>query len=514
MYKFVTTVFLMLSCSYLLAQPPAAALTSNILTQDGMVAGAVSNNPAVMVYKGIPYAAPPVGENRWREPQPVASWSEVRDATAYGPRCVQNGYAPEAERDISEDCLYLNVWAPVQMQPAGVPVIVWIHGGGFYTGSGSQPATDGANLASKGAIVVSLNYRLGTFGFLAHPLLTAESPHNSSGNYALLDMIEVLEWVYDNATAFGGDPVNITIVGESAGAQAVATLIASPLSRGLFHHAVLQSGGWMGLGIDKQATLAEREKLGTEQVTNFGATTLAELRNASTQQIFEKFPNQGEINVDGYLLPKDPSLIFTANEHHPVDVLAGSNSNEAIFFGPGLQEAAAFKEYANNKFGSLAERFLALYPADTDQQANASYLKSFSDELAWQMRRLGKYQAERGLGAFIYFFNHVPPGQAARGATHVAELAYVFNQHEQQTNWTETDRKLGDTLASYWVTFATRTNPNKEDLPPWPPYRGNDVGNVQVLGDEITAETTLVPSAEALEFFDAAFERHLRTLQP
>jgi para-nitrobenzyl esterase len=508
MYKIPVLIALLFAYTSVFAQ-----LSANVLTSNGIVEGTVSGNPAVMVYKGLPYAAPPVGENRWRAPQPAAAWSGVRKAIEYAPRCVQNGFAPGADQPLSsEDCLYLNVWAPVQMQPAGVPVIVWIHGGGFSVGSGSQATTDGANLASKGAVVVSFNYRLGSFGFMAHPELTAESPNQSSGNYAMLDIIKVLEWVYDNAAAFGGDPVNITIVGESAGAHAVASLMASPLSRGLFHHAILQSGAWMGLGIGKQATLAELEALGSEQAVKFGASSIADLRNASAQQIFENFPTNGSINVDGYFLPKDPSLIFAANEHVPVDVLAGSNSDEAIFFGPGLQTAAEFEEYARNKYGPLAQRFLALYPADTDQQANASYLKSFSDELAWQMRRLGKYQSERGLGSFIYYFNHVPPGQEARGATHVAELAYMFNQHELQTNWTDIDRKLGDTMASYWVTFATRTNPNREGLPQWPPYRGNVMGNVQVLGDEVAPETNLVPSAEALEFFEAAYEQHLESL--
>ncbi|MES2626203.1 MAG: carboxylesterase family protein [Pseudomonadota bacterium] len=507
MYKFVFALSVLLACSTLNAQ-----LSSTVVTQNGPVAGSVSGNPAVMVFKGLPYAAPPVGENRWRAPQPVAPWSDVRPATEYGPRCVQNGFAPDAEQVFSEDCLYLNVWAPVQTPPAGVPVIVWIHAGGFSVGSGSQAMADGANLASKGAVVVSFNYRLGTFGFLAHPELTQESPNNSSGNYAMLDMIKVLEWVYDNIAAFGGDPVNITIAGESAGAQAVATLMASPLSAGLFHHAILQSSGWMGLGIGKQATLADLEKRGAEQAEKFGATSIDDLRKASTQQIFENLPTGGEINVDGHLLTKDTSLTFAASEHHPVDVLAGSNSDEAIFFGPGIQDAAAFKEYANDKYGPLAERFLALYPADSNEQANASYLKAFRDELAWQMRQLGKYQAERGLGTFIYYFNHVPPGQEERGATHGAELAYMFNQHELQPEWDANDLALGDTMASYWVTFATRTNPNKEGLPQWPPYRGNEVGNVQVLGDAAAAETNMIPSAEELEFFDAAFEQHVKGL--
>lgn len=503
-------LFLLILSTTLLAQVPL-----QVMTTDGLVAGSATSNPAVQVWRGLPFAAPPVGANRWREPQPVASWSGVRDATRFAPRCVQGGFAPGVDQPLtSEDCLYLNVWSAAPAPDAQLPVLVWIHGGGFFTGAGSAPTYDATNLASKGAVVVTFNYRLGTFGFLAHPELSAESPHHSSGNYALLDMVAVLEWVYANIAAFGGDPINITIVGESAGAQAVGTLMASPLSAGLFHHAILQSGGWMGLGIGKQPTLAEREALGSAQVTAFGANSIAELRRATAQQVFENFPNSGGINVDGYLLTQDTSLTFAAGAQHPVDVLAGSNFNEGAFFGPGLQEVTAFEDYAGNKFGPLASAFLQIYPAGSDAEANQSYLQAYTNELAWQVRQLGKYQSVRGLGAWIYFFTHVPPGQEARGATHVSELAYMFNQHEQNANWTDTDRALGEAMASYWVNFAARGNPNGQGLPAWPAFRGNAPGQVMVLGDTPAAETELVPAAAALEFFDAAYAQHVEGLQP
>lgn len=492
-----------------------AQLPLQALTRDGLVLGTTTDDPAISVFRGLPYAAPPVGANRWREPQAVPAWSGVRDASTFAARCVQGGFAPGADQPLtSEDCLYLNVWTPAATVDATLPVMIWIHGGGFFGGAGSAAIYDGKNLASKGAVVVTFNYRLGSFGFLAHPELTAESPNQSSGNYAMLDMIRVLEWVYDNIAVFGGDPGNVTIVGESAGAQAVATLMASPLSAGLFHRAVMQSGAWMGLSMGRQATLAEREQQGQEQAAAFGASTLAELRAASAQEIFTNLPTGGGINVDGYLLPKDTSLIFAAGEQHPVDVLAGSNRDEAIFFGPGQQEAEGYRDYANSKFGALAERFFALYPAGSDQQANQSYLQAFSAELAWQMRQLGLYQAERGLSSWIYFFTHVPPGQEARGATHVAELAYMFNQHDQNAAWTDVDRSLADTMASYWVNFATRGNPNGQGLPAWPSFRSNALGSVIVLGDTVGAETSAVPAPEALEFFAAAYGQHVEQLSP
>lgn len=505
MYKFTALFALLFVSTSLFAQ-----LSATVSTVNGMVEGAVSSNAAVMVYKGLPYAAPPVGENRWRAPQPAAAWSGVRDATSDAARCLDAGIlAGAGEPAGSEDCLYLNVWAPAQVPPAGVPVIVWIHGSPIDSG---LPAADGANLASKGAVVVSFNYRLASFGFMAHPELTAEAPNNSSGNYAMLDMIKVLEWVYDNIAAFGGDPVNITLMGEASGATAVAALMASPLSAGLFHHAILQGGGWMGPAIGKQPTLAEREALGAENAARFGASSIADLRNASAQQVLENFPTSDEFNVDGYFLAKDTSLTFEAGENLPVDVLAGSSMDAALLFGAVPQDADAFRQYSREKYGDLSERFLALYPAGSDQQASASYLKSFSDELAWQMRKLGSYQSQRGLGAFVYYFNRVPPVRAMRGATHLAERAYVLNQHEAMPDWTEADRKLADTMASYWVTFATRTNPNREGLPQWPRYLNNEVGNVQILGDEVTTETSLVPSAEALEFFEAVYRQHLQSL--
>ena len=502
-----------LSLVTLVTAQTASPLPLTITTVNGTLQGTTTKN-GLNVYRGIPYAAAPTGANRWREPQPVAAWSGLRDATRFAPRCIQGGFAPGADQPLtSEDCLYLNVWSPAPNADALLPVIVWIHGGGFFTGAGSADIYDGANLASKGAVVITINYRLGTFGFFAHPELTAESEHHSSGNYAMLDMVSALEWVYENVAAFGGDPINVTIVGESAGAQAVATLLASPTSAGLFHHAIMQSGGWMGLSMGKLPTLAETEALGAQQAASFGARSLSELRAASAQEIFENFPGGGSVSVDGYVLPEDPSLIYSANRHHTVDVLVGSNANEAVFFGPGLQTTEAVTDYASSKFGALGAQFLQLYPAGSDAQANQSYLQAYSNELAWQMRALALTQGQRGMGAWVYYFSHVPPGQEARGATHVAELAYMFNQHDQNQAWTAGDRTLSDTMAQYWVNFAARSNPNGQGLPQWPAYRSHEAGNVMVFGDSAAAETQQIPSAAALDFFGRAWQQHVETLK-
>ena len=502
----LSTLVLLVSATLARAELPAP-----LLLDAGLIRGLQEGD--LSVYRGIPYAAPPVGENRWRDPLPVVTWAGVRNATEFSPRCVQGGFAPGSTQPLtSEDCLYLNVWTPARSDTDLLPVMVWVHGGGFFTGAGSADIYEGARLAEKGAVVVTLNYRLGTFGFFTHPELTAESPHDRSGNYAMMDMLAALQWVQNNIEAFGGNPQNVTVFGESAGGNAVANLVASPLSEGLFRRAILQSGGWMGMGITPQPSLSEAEATGLEQARDFGADSLTELRQVSAREIFENFPTGGSIVVDGYFLPEDASLIFAAGKQQQVDVMAGSNRDEAVFFGPGTEEEEQFIIDAENKYGDMTEDYLSLYPAGSDSQANQSYQHSFNDELAWQMRRFARYQQAIGRNAYVYFFTRVPPGQETRGATHVAELAYVFNQYHQNANWTDTDRALGDTMAQYWVNFATSGDPNQVGLPSWPVYTGHSAGKVQVLGDTIHNERDMVPDRSELDFFDRAYERHLQQL--
>jgi para-nitrobenzyl esterase len=492
----------------LCAGPLFAQIPLTLDTAQGQLQGAAVADD-LRVFRGIPFAAPPVGANRWRAPQPLEPWSGVRDATTFGPRCMQRGGDAAS---MSEDCLYLNVWSAAPSQEAMQPVIVWIHGGGFASGAGSNTGYDGTNLARQGAVVVTFNYRLGPFGFFAHPALTAEAGERRSGNYAPQDMIAVLEWVYENIAAFGGDPINVTVVGESAGAQAVATLLASRRAAGLFHRAVAQSGAWMGLGITSLPTLSEREVQGAADANAAGATTLAALRALPAQTILDNFSGGGII-TDGYVLERDPSLIYAVGAQQPVDILAGSNADEATFFNNGPTTLQELRDYAATKYGALAADFLNLYPADSDAAARGAYQRAFTEELAWQMRQLALYQGQRGLGAYVYHFTRVPPGQEARGASHVAELPYMFNQGEQHPEWLDADRALSANMARYWVNFAASTNPNRQGLPAWPPYRGPDAGNVLVLGENIAPETTPVPSAQAMEFFDKAYAQLLRGLE-
>ncbi len=506
----LTTILSLFFANFAQAQLPQPVLTTLGLAEGELVAGSTN----VSVFRGLPYAAPPVGENRWREPQPAASWAGVRPADRFAPRCVQRGFAPGADQpQTSEDCLYLNLWTPASTSTAALPVLVWIHGGGFFGGSGGDMSYTGTNLASRGAVVVTINYRLGVFGFFAHPALTAESPNHSSGNYALLDMIAALQWVKTNIAAFGGNPDNVTIVGESAGAQSVGVLIASPLSSGLFKRGILQSSGWLGFNINAQPRLADREAQGIQQMQKFGAANIAQLRQAGSQQIFEKLPNTGTINVDGYLLPKDASQIFAAGTQQPVDVLAGSNSNEAAFFGNGPQTIKALHEYAS-RFGSLAENFARLYPAADDSKAQATHYKAFSAEMAWHVRKLAQYQSERGHHAYAYYFSHIPPGQEQRGAAHVAELAYMFNQHEQNPAWTAVDHALSDQMARYWVNFAATGNPNGKELPTWADYNPNNRNSVMSFADKAAAMKDAIPSTAEMAFFDKAYQNQLQALAP
>ncbi|MDR2212164.1 MAG: carboxylesterase family protein [Pseudomonadales bacterium] len=503
--KFVTT-FSALLLGLVCGGPAFAQIPLTLDTAKGQLQGvAVADD--LRVYRGIPYAAPPVGENRWRAPQPLEGWDGVRDASAFASRCMQRGDAA----DMSEDCLYLNVWSAAPNQDALQPVILWLHGGGFSSGAGSNPGYDGAALARQGAVVVTINYRLGPFGFFAHPALTAEAGAQSSGNYALLDMIAALEWVYDNIAAFGGDPINVSIVGESAGAQAVAALLASPRAAGLFHRAVAQSGGWMGLGINRLPTLSEREARGSADAEAAGATTLEQLRALPAQSVLENFGGGGII-TDGYVLARDPSLIYAAGQQQPVDILAGSNANEATFFGGSPSTVQALRDYAANQYGALAEEFLTLYPANSDADAQAAYQRAFTDALAWQMRQLALYQGQRGLGAYAYYFTRVPPGQEARGASHTAELPYMFNQSAQHPEWLDGDRALANTMSNYWVRFAASTNPNSRGLPTWPAYR-TSTAQAQTLDFNIEPQAESIPSAQVLEFFDKAYAQLLSELE-
>ena len=488
-----------------------AAIPDPVRVDTGLISGVPGSDNDIRVYKGIPYAAPPVGELRWRAPVTAPSWEGVRKADQFGPMCMQarpNAGPGAKEVRMSEDCLYLNIWTAARSAKERRPVMVWSHGGGYTMGSGDSPQSDGEALAKKGVVLVTYNYRLGVFGFFAHPELTRESGRNASGNYGLMDLAAALRWVRKNIKSFGGDPNRVTIFGVSAGAGLVANLVGSPQAKGLFQRGIAQSGAWMGIRIGKPMTLAQAEAAGLKTAEAVGAKSLSELRAKTAEELIKSGRGTGPI-VDGWFIPEDLSAIYAQRRQNDVDVLIGSNKDEGTFFSkPGAMNAGQFVAQSRQRFGNLADAFLKLYPAGSDREAEASQLASFRDELAWLMRKWAQAQSTRGKGkAYLYYFTHEPPaapGTPFRGATHGAETNYVFQNLVPAANpWTDLDRELADTISSFWVNFALAGNPNGKSLPSWPAYNSGNRINVMVLGDKVEAGSGLDESKAA--FFDDYF---------
>ena len=362
-----------------LASWPAVgdAMADAVRTKAGVVEGAAEPEGSVRAFRGIPFAAPPVGELRWREPQPAAPWPGVRKSVEFGPRCIQGRIFDDMvfRDEPSEDCLYLNVWTPARSAAGKLPVMVWIHGGGFQAGSASEPRQDGGRLARKGVVVVGINYRLGVFGFFAHPALTKESGHGASGNYGLMDQVAALRWVRDNIAAFGGDPGNVTIFGESAGSFAVSALVASPLARGLFHRAIGESGAYLGKHALDPKTLGASEETGARFAASIGAASLADLRAKPADEVLKSalgFQPWFAPTVDGHVLPKNPNDIYAAGEQARVPLLAGSNADEVragVVLGKERPTAKSFAEQTRSRFGQAADALLKVYPAGSDEEA-------------------------------------------------------------------------------------------------------------------------------------------------
>ena len=342
-------------------------------TAYGVLEGVVSADGKVRTFKGIPYAAPPVGHLRWQPPQPAPSWTGVRKATEYAPRAMQGRIFDDMifkDDGPSEDCLYLNLWMPADSPEAKLPVMFWIHGGGFVAGSSSEPRQDAGNLSKKGVMVVSLNYRMGVFGFFAHPELTRESKHHASGNYGLLDQVAALQWVKDNIATFGGDPANVTIFGESAGSMSVSALMASPLARGLFDRAIGQSGACFSTNRPLQSLATSEEAGVTFAESAFATSSLAALRAKPAQELLDASLKQPRPsfspNIDGYFLPADCHAIYSGGKQSHVSLLAGWNRDEGgyrSFFGGDEPTVANYVARARVRFGGDAEDFLKLYPA-------------------------------------------------------------------------------------------------------------------------------------------------------
>jgi len=502
----------------------SAAIQEPVKTDAGQLTGVAGKNPEVRVYKGIPFAAPPVGDLRWKPPQPVAHWEGVRAADTFGSQCVQGGGARGAApkggapkggatggrggASGSEDCLYLNVWTAAQSASEKRPVLVWSHPGGYTSGSGSSPQFDGEALAKKGVIVVTHNYRLGVFGFFAHPELSKESEHHTSGNYGLMDLAETLRWVQKNIAAFGGDPRNVTIAGDSAGAALVAMMTGSPEGKGLFRRVISESGAWMGLGVSKMTTLAAAEQNGMRMAAAMGAKSLTELRAKPAAEIQAAGGGGGPV-VDGWYIPEDFSKTFEAGKENEVDILVGSNKDEGTFFARPTT-AVQFTMQAKTRYGDLADGYLKVYPAGSDEEAAQSSLASFRDALGFHQRKWAQLQEKRGKSkTYVYYFTHDPtPGAPnSRGATHGAEAPYVF-QNPGRAMWTDLDKQLSDTISSYWVNFAATGDPNGKGLPKWPEYREKTSNRRMVLGDEVKVEPA--NDAEHLAWWESYYQKLLK----
>ena len=520
---------------------PSAMIPDQVRIETGALAGVVgATQPTVRAFRGIPYAAPPLGENRWRAPQPAARWDGVRNADAFGAPCAAGApfagrggargaapgpapaAAPPREPARSEDCLYANVWTSAASVNDKRPVMVWIYGGGFTGGSGGMTWYDGENLAAKGPVIVTFNYRLGSLGFFAHPDLAKEAGHPGSGNYGMMDAIAALQWVKRNISAFGGDPNNVTVAGESAGANMIGALVGSPQAKGLFTRAIAESGGWMGLTMARMRSSADAEAAGAKAVEALGVKSMAELRARPMNEL-TGLQSAGVV-VDGYVIPEDVSLTFANGKQNAVDVLTGSNKDEANFgiCGPGAGLAGrggagmtveAFTSAADRKFGEMASQYLKLYPAATDADAQRAAHEACADEITWNMRQWAAAQAAKGKKAYTYFFSHIQTvnGQPSpQGATHTAEISFAWNNPKGQATqtWNEVDLKLADQMSSYWVNFISKGDPNGGGLARWPEMKDLSNSRVMVFADTPQVEPA-APTAK-LAFYTAAFQRLLK----
>ncbi len=504
----------------------AQSAPPRIKTANGTLEG-VTEPSGIQAFKGVPFAAPPVGDLRWKAPQPVKNWTNVRPANQFGPRAMQRAIFGDMNfrsNGMSEDCLYLNVWTPAKTGKEKLPVLVYFYGGGYVAGDGSEPRYDGESMAKQGIVALTVNYRLGPFGFMAHPELTAESPQKASGNYALMDQTAALRWVKQNIAAFGGDPDRVTIAGESAGSFSVSAQVITPLARGLFAGAIGESGSM--LGTFAPVPLASAEQIGVKFAGLVGAKSLADLRNMSAEQILEAtaLPASPRFSAttDGYFFPKNPVAVFTAGEQAHVPLLVGWNSEESSYQGVlGKEEPTSenFTKSVQKLYGNRADDVLKVYSASTGADVIQAATDLASDRfIGYSTWKWADMQAKTGGGkpVYRYFYsrprppmtaemgdaapalaggvvkagsaNAVPP---ARGAAHSAEIEYAMGN--LPTNnvfaWTPDDYKVSKTMQRYFVNFIKTGNPNGSGLPRWTPITPNAPANFMHIDVHTRPET-------------------------
>lgn len=509
------------------AQAGSASAQDRIKTANGVVEGTSEKSSGVKTFKGIPFAAPPVGNLRWQPPQPVKNWKGARKTNQFGPRCMQRpifGDMGFRSNGMSEDCLYLNVWTPAKSSKERLPVLVYFYGGGFVAGDGSEARYEGESMARKGIVALTVNYRLGVFGFLAHPELTKESPHQASGNYGLLDQNAALRWVQQNIAAFGGDPKRVTIAGESAGSVSVSAQMASPLSKDLIAGAIGESGSI--IGALSAVPLAEGEQSGIKFATSVGATSLAALRAMSAEQLLEAtakpstpFPSP---TVDGYLFPKPPVEIYAAGEQARVPLLVGSNTEEIGYFGVLGREKPTLENYRKalqRLYGDKAEEVFKLYPASTETEIMDAAQDLASDRFISYSTWKWLDMATKTGGKPTYYYSYARPrppmraemGKATaglaggvvkeapaanswpkpRGAVHSAEIEYAMGNLDSNKvyAWTQDDYNVSRIMQEYFANFIKTGNPNGQGLPNWPTF---DTGQRMTIDVNTRAESEKV----------------------
>ena len=512
-----------LSAFSLLLSVNSTAQSNNLFsiqtkTINGAIEGNYDTKTGIQTYFGVPFAKPPIGNLRWKAPQPVESWKGVKETKRFGPRPVQGivfGDMNSRSNGLSEDCLYLNIWTPATRNSKDLPVLLYFFGGGNVAGDGSEPRYDGESMAKKGIVVITCNYRLNIFGFMAHPELSAESTYKASGNYGLLDQSAALKWAYDNVAAFGGDPKKITIAGESAGSAGVSYQMSSPLSRNLIAGAIGESGSGMNLR-NAPVSLAEAEKIGADFVKNAGYTSIAQLKALSTKEIYEiyneskgfRFP----IVLDNYFLPKSMSAIFNSKEQAQVPLLVGWNSAEVG--GAGFMNGQAYikenfvarvkKEYPND-----FDEVLRLYPYDTEKEIELSATALASDRFiaysTWKWFEMHRRNSTQPVYRYLYsklrpplVDNSMAAGLAGGtvkkdpnapknpepiGAPHACEIEYCMGNLNliKEYAWTMEDLKVSDTMLNYFANFIKTGNPNDGKLPEWIANKAGDVNTAVMI---------------------------------
>ncbi|MGE0019750.1 MAG: carboxylesterase/lipase family protein [Draconibacterium sp.] len=487
---------------------------NQIKTELGIIQGTIEDS--LRVFKGIPFAAPPVGDLRWKAPQPAAPWDTVLIADKYAPAAFQGGNPPSGK---SEDCLYLNIWTPAKSTEDKLPVLVWIYGGGFSFGSTAEPGYTGEQLAKKGVVYVSIAYRVGQLGFLAHPELSAENPNHVSGNYGLLDQIAGLQWIQKNIAAFGGDPNKVTIFGESAGGISVSMLSASPLAKGLFHGAISQSGGSFGptrkitYPGENMKTLADAEADGVAYAEKLGVKSIAELRAIPADKLPLGMGMGGGWPItDGYVLPDNQIRMYEAGNFNDTPVLVGYNSDEGASF-TRTQNPAEFIQSVKERYGKYADSLLIAYPVTETAVPKTARDLSRDAAFGWHTWIWARLQAKQGKSkAYLYYFDQHPeyPEDSPRfgyGSPHGQDVAYVFGHLDKSNSeTTPSDFAISEAMVTYWTNFAKYGDPNGNGMPVWTAFSDE---NPEVMYFSQTPKPGPVPSTESLKVLDNYFRWRL-----